>query len=112
MTKNRRFEAHYDALNDVRIAEAAASTGKPVTLPTRAYGPAPIEWAPRGQDVPVWVWIQWSDRPAERISALARGWNDRVVFVEWETMGGRRDTVVWRTAVSRRGHDKSAPSRP
>lgn len=101
MTKNRRYEAHFDALNDKRIKEAPEQTA-PCTLPQQAYGPRPIEWAPRGQQPPVWVWISWKDRPATRIPAIAAGWNDRVVIVEWEAAGGRRSVVVWRNAATRR----------
>jgi len=101
VTKNRRFEAHYDELNDRRMAESPA---RPLTLPAQAYGPQPIEWVqPPRSKPPVWVWVQWPDRPAERIAAFASGWNDRVVIVEWSGSGGTRDTVVWRNAVTRRG---------
>lgn len=100
MTKNRRYEAYYDALNDKKIAEARP---RPTTLPTAAYGPHKIEWVPRGQPVPpVWAWITWPDRPAERIAAFAKGWNDRVVVVQWSGPTGTLDTVVWRNAVTRR----------
>lgn len=85
MTKNRRYEAHYDALNDQRIAEAATRP-EPCTLPQQAYGPSPIEWAPRRQAPTVWAWISWKDGPATRIPAVAAGWNDRVVIVEWEAV--------------------------
>ncbi|WP_439593871.1 hypothetical protein [Microbacterium sp.] len=99
MTKNRRYEAHYDRLNDAKIAQAAAA-GRLVTLPQQAYGPEPIRWSK--EKPPVWAWVSWSDGPATRIEAFAAGWNDRVVIVEWEAQGGRRDTVVWRNAVTRR----------
>lgn len=100
MTKNRRYEARYDALNDMRIADAAP---RPTTLPQQAYGPRPLEWVRRGEDKPaVWAWVSWPDRPAERIEAYAAGWNDRVVIVEWYGPGGIMDTVVWRNAVTRR----------
>ncbi|GAB2702101.1 hypothetical protein BKA24_001724 [Microbacterium marinum] len=99
MTKNRRYEAHYDGLNDARIAQAAATLA-PTTLPMQAYGPAEIEWKRPG--VPVWAWISWTDAPATRIAAEATGWNDRVVCVEWEARGGRRSVMVWRNAVTRR----------
>lgn len=99
MTKNRRYEDHYDALNDQRIANAAVA---PVTLPAAAYGPQPITWA-TGSRPSVWVWLSWPDRPAERIAAFAKGWNERVVIVGWDGQGGERDTVVWRNAVTRRG---------
>lgn len=98
MTKNRRYEAHFDALNDARIAGASPA---PCTLPTPAYGPQPIEWADRNRP-PVWAWITWPHQRAERVPAYATGWNDRVVVVEWETPTGTRNTIVWRNAVTRR----------
>ena len=98
VTKNRRYEAHYDALNDRRIAEAEQ---RPCTLPSSAYGPQPIEWADRSRPA-VWAWITWPHKIAERVPAFATGWNDRVVIVEWETDTGTRSTVVWRNAVTRR----------
>ena len=101
VTKNRRYEAHYDALNDRRIAHTAAHLS-PCTLPSTAYGPEPIRWAPRDRQPAVWAWISWKDAPASRVAAAAAGWNDRVVIVEWEAAGGRRSVVVWRNAVSRR----------
>lgn len=99
VTKNRRFEAYYDRLNDQRIA---ASSGSPTTLPPSAWGPEPIVWAKPGERASVWAWISWPDRVAERTPARAKGWNDRVVIVEWDAEGGSRDTVVWRNAVTRR----------
>ena len=101
MTKNKRYEAHYDALNDQRIAQASAQLS-PCTLPRQTYGPTPIRWAPRDAQPEIWAWISWKDAPASRIAAVAAGWNDRVVMVEWEAPGGRRSVVVWRNAVSRR----------
>lgn len=97
MTKNRRSEAHYDALNDQRRVD---STDRPATLLDQAYGPNSIEWPERRPTV--WAWIQWAERPAERLPAVAKGWNDRVVIVEWYGPTGARETVVWRNAVSRR----------
>lgn len=100
LTKNRRYEAYYDALNDKRIAGAPPP---PTTLPTSAYGPNPFEWVPRGASDPaVWAWISWRDRPAERVAAVAKGWNDRVVVVEWYGPHGLLNTVVWRNAVTHR----------
>jgi hypothetical protein len=100
LTKNRRYEAQYDALNDRKIAEAPS---RPTTLPTAAYGPNAIQWLPIGSPKPaVWAWVSWRDRPAERIPAFAKGWNDRVVIIEWDGPGGTQDTVVWRNAVTRR----------
>lgn len=99
LTKNRRYEAHYDSLNDARIMESA-NVRAATTLPQQAFGPQPFEWAHRGE--PVWAWISWAEGPATRIPATATGWNDRVVCVEWEAHGGRRSVIVWRNAVTRR----------
>ena len=99
MTRNARYEAYYSARQDARIADASLQP-RPVTLPAQAYGREPIEWA--RERPPVWVWVQWDRGPATRIAAWARGWNDRVVVVEWTGEHGTRDTVVWRQAVSRR----------
>ena len=41
-------------------------------------------------------------RMAERIAAHATGWNDRVVCVEWIGDRGTVNTMVWRSAVTRR----------
>ena len=110
LTKNRRYEAHYDALNDQRIAQASS---RPLTLPAAAYGPNRIEWVPVGRSAPaVWVWVSWPDRPAERMPAFAKGWNDRVVVVAWDGPGGAIDTVVWRNAVSRRAGTPSPSTDP
>lgn len=110
MTKNRRYESTYDALNDQRIMQAAAQLA-PCTLPQQAYGPEPIQWV-RGRPPEVWVWITWRDAPASKIPAVADGWNDRVVVVGWEAPGGRRSVVVWRNAVTRRQAASSAPAMP
>lgn len=108
MTKNRRYEEHYDKLNDLRIAQASAQDS-PTTLPQQAFGPEPIVWAARGQQPKVWAWISWRDAPASRIPAVAAGWNDRVVIVEWEQLGGRRSIVVWRNAVTQRRQAATDP---
>jgi hypothetical protein len=106
VTHNARYESTYDRLNDQRILQATAQLA-PCTLPQQAYGPEPIRWQ-RGRAPEVWAWIIWRDAPATKIPAVAAGWNDRVVVVEWEAPGGRRSVVVWRNAVTRRspGHDK------
>jgi len=78
----------------------------PLTLPAQAYGPQPVEWVK--DRPPVWAWVSWPHRPAERVAGFAVGWNDRVVVVEWETSAGTRNTVVWRNAVARR---RPSPSR-
>ena len=72
----------------------------PCTLPPEAYGPQPIEWTPKR--TPVWAWISWPHKAAERLPAWVMGANDRVVIVAWDTSRGERNTVVWRSAVTRR----------
>ena len=96
---NRRYEAHFDALTDRRRAEAPPH---PCTLPSPAYGAQPLEWAEVGERPAVWAWISWRHRPAERLPAVAQGWNDRVVVVHFDGPTGTVSTVVWRNAVSRR----------
>ena len=46
MTKNKRYEAHFDALNDARILQATAQLA-PCTLPQQAYGPEPLSLGTR-----------------------------------------------------------------
>lgn len=100
MTRNRRYESRYDELQAQRQAEADASP-KPVTLPSQAFGPQPLEWpAPADRPI-VRVWVQWDRGPATRVEAVAYGWNDRVVVVQWDTSFGPMRTTVWRTAVAR-----------
>lgn len=99
VTKNRRYEAHYDGLSQQRIADADVP---PRTLPASAYGPYPIRWVRGGGRPPVWAWMVWPDRPATKIAAFATGWNDRVVIVEWDGAHGTCNTVVWRNAVTHR----------
>lgn len=107
MTQSKRYAAHYEQLNDQRRAEAHPA---PVTLPSSAYGPNELEWSRAGEDV--WVWLQWAHQPATRVPAVAKGWNDRVVVIEWaDTTGGPRSVVVWRNAVTRRT-TKEPPTRP
>ena len=72
----------------------------PCTLPAEAYGPQPIAWTP--SRAAVWAWISWPHRAAERLPAWVMGANDRVVVVAWDTDRGERNTVVWRSAVTRR----------
>jgi hypothetical protein len=99
MTHNKRYEAHYDALADARLATAPPP---PCTLPPDAWGPQPIEWAKVGARAPVWAWISWPDRAAERTAAWATGWNNLVVIIDFDTPRGTRNVVVWRNAVSHR----------
>lgn len=82
------------------MLEIVVSNIAPCTLPAPAYGPRPIEW--HSDAIPVWAWISWPHRATERIEAFARGWNDRVVIVEWTAERGTVSTVVWRNAVTRR----------
>lgn len=86
-------------VTDEKLAQMLASP-RAITLPVQAYGPQPIEWAETPASV--WAWISWADRPAERVVAVATGWNDRVVVIEWDGPGGSRSVVVWRNAVTRR----------
>lgn len=74
----------------------------PCTLPVQAYGPNEIEWVPAGQRRTVWAWITWPHQAATREAAVAFGWNDRVVAVQWNTPAGDMQCVVWRNAVTRR----------
>lgn len=90
-------------ISDEMIARAAASRA-PITLPVQAFGPGDVEWfdPPR----PVWAWLSWRDRPAERIPCVATGANDRVVVLDVDSPGGRWQPVVWRNAVSVRRPDR------
>ena len=81
----------------------------PCTLPAEAYGPRPIEWMPKRE--PVWAWVSWPHKTAERLPAWATGANDRVVIVAWDTDRGERNTVVWRSAVTRRAPGPGSPQR-
>lgn len=101
VTKNKRYESRYDELQAQRQAEADASP-KPVTLPSQAFGPQPIEWPAPADRPSVRAWVQWDHGPATRIVATAHGWNDRVVVVRWDTDFGPLQTTVWRGAVTRR----------
>lgn len=100
MGTSKRYAAHYDELNRQRLAESDADN-HPITIGQDAYGAQPITWE-RERKPEVWAWISWRDGPATRIPCVAAGWNDRVVVVEWEAVGGRRSVVVWRNAVTRR----------
>ncbi|MDN8548683.1 hypothetical protein PUW81_006130 [Microbacterium sp. NM3R9] len=99
MGTNKRYA---DAI-DRRSAEHLQRTLMripPCTIPMQAYGPRELEWP---TDWPtVWAWISWPHKPAERVAAVARGWNDRVVVVFWTSEAGELNTVVWRNAVTRR----------
>ncbi len=64
LTKNRRYETTYDALNDQRIRQATAHLA-PCTLPQQAYGPQPIEWQ-RTRPPEIWAWITCVMRPLRR----------------------------------------------
>lgn len=97
MGTSKRYSEYYDRIAAEKLANSPQS---PCTLPQQAYGPNPIEWAKKRPSV--WVWITWPEGPATRIAAFAKGWNDRVVIVEWYSERGQRDTVVWRNAVTRR----------
>lgn len=100
MTENRRYEAHYDALNDKRIAEAPLATddaagGRVRSSRARVSGDRSVSASRVGVGVLA--------RPARRTDpAFAKGWNDRVVVIAWDRPGGAIDTVVWRKAVTHR----------
>ncbi len=91
------------------MLEIVVSNIAPCTLPAAAYGPQPIEW--HNDPAPVWAWVSWPHRATERLEAFARGWNDRVVIVEWTADRGTLSTVVWRNAVTRREEDFDATER-
>ena len=91
-----------------QMLEVALSAIAPCTLPRAAYGPQPIEW--HHDPVSVCAWISWPHRAAERVEAVARGWNDRVVVVEWYAERGTLSTVVWRNAVTRRSSSSGRTS--
>lgn len=113
IVKNGFGSVRLDALNDARIAEAAARGREPGTLPMQAYGPNPIHWAPHGTQQSVWAWINWREGPATRIPATAVGWNDRVVVVEW--WDAHRDAEHDRVAErchSTRGTSPGTTKRP
>lgn len=74
----------------------------PCTLPVQAYGPNDIEWASPDKRRLVWAWITWPHHVATREQAVAFGWNERVVAVQWNTDAGEVQAVVWRNAVTRR----------
>lgn len=97
MTQNRRYQEHYAQMRERIFSEMPAA---PCTLPQQAFGPDPVRWT--REQPPVWAWVSWPDRPAERIAAHATGWNDRVVCVEWIGDRGTVNTMVWRSAVTRR----------
>lgn len=98
MSTSKRYAEHYDRLMRERIADGAVP---PCTLPLQAYGPESIEWCKPPRPA-VWAWVQWPQKPAERIAATAVGWNDRVVIIVWNGDRGELNTVVWRNAVTRR----------
>lgn len=60
----------------------------------------PLEWTE--QRAPGWTWISWPSKVAERIPLRVMASNDRVVIVASTTDRGERNTVVWRSAVTRR----------
>lgn len=100
MGTNKRYAEYYDQRSAEKLV---AMPEPPCTLPQQAFGPNPIEWVRQGQPRPsVWAWITWPHTVAERVPAVATGWNDRVVVVEWNTDRGTRNVVVWRNAVTQR----------
>ena len=98
MTKNVRYAAQIDQMQDARLA---ASPLGPLTLPLQAYGPRPIDWS--GARPPVWVWVHFPDmQPAERRKGYVKGANDRVAVVWVDGPGGGWEITVWRNAVTHR----------
>lgn len=98
MGTSKRYAEHFDRLAAERITAAEPA---PCTLPQQAHGPQSIQWV-RERRPPVWVWVTWPQKPAERLPAFATGWNDRVVVAELTGEAGTRSVVVWRNAVSHR----------
>jgi hypothetical protein len=84
-------------VSDEKLSRVLASV-RPVTLPMQAYGPQPVEWF--DPKLPVWAWVQWPDRAAERVEAWACGANNLVVVLEVPCDGGHWQPVVWRNAVT------------
>ncbi|MBQ9917341.1 MAG: hypothetical protein IJO71_09095 [Microbacterium sp.] len=78
--------------------ERTLARESPCTLPIQAFGRQPIEWFKEAR--PVWAWVQWRDRPAERIPAVARGANNLVVMLAFDVAGDHWEPVVWRNAVT------------
>lgn len=74
----------------------------PCTLPLQAYGPEEIKWAGPQARRSVWAWITWPNGAATKVEAVAHGWNDRVVVVQWGSEAGDVQCVVWRNAVTSR----------
>ena len=84
-------------VSDEMLSRTLASV-HPITLPLQAYGPQPVEWFDPKR--PVWAWVQWPNRAAERVAAWAMGANDRIVVLEVPCDGGHWQPVVWRNAVT------------
>lgn len=105
MGTNRRYADQIDERNRERLLNAPPS---PMTLPMQAFGPREIEWTQARP--PVWVWVQFPDRPAERRKGYVKGHNDRVCVVWVDGLGGGWEIVVWRNAVSHRSVDVGARS--
>ncbi|WP_424447537.1 hypothetical protein [Microbacterium arborescens] len=99
MGTNKRYADAIDRRADERTQHVLMRI-PPCTIPMQAYGPRPLEW-PSSRPA-VWAWVSWPHKPAERVAAIAHGWNDRVVVVHWMSPAGELNTVVWRYAVTRR----------
>lgn len=104
VSTSKRYAQHYDRLAHDRQTREGVDEVRipPCTLPHQAFGRQELRWAKPGEKQAVWAWISWPHKPAERIPARAIGWNDRVVVVEWDDRTGTRNTVVWRSGVTRR----------
>lgn len=90
-------------VSDAKLERVLASIA-PTTLPMQAFGPGPVEWFERPR--PVWAWVQWPHRSAERVACWAHAANDRVVFLRVPCEGGHWEPVVWRNAVHVRRPDE------
>lgn len=95
-------------VSDEKLSRVLSAV-KPMTLPLQAYGPQPVEWFEKRR--PVWAWVQFPNRAAERVEAWAMGANDRVVMLEVPCDGGHWQPVVWRNAVTVR-HLPDQPAVP
>lgn len=86
MTTNRRYGFRLDERTIKRMRDQEPC---PVTLPAQAYGPQPLEWTQARP--PVWVWVQWTGKPAERRHGYVKGYNDRICVVWVDGDGGGRE---------------------
>jgi hypothetical protein len=105
MTRNKRYEAYYDARQEER-RQLAESRPRPISVPQGAYGPQRLERP--AMHPTVWAWVPWTDGDVVRVEAIAEAWNDKVVLVSFYGPGGRVQVSVWRQAVTNRVADVDA----